>query len=97
MDKSILDVLEERIQFALGIIAEMRKKNLLLEQENSDLRARITDQSLQLDKIRQQLSEQASRSEQAMLDKYRETEERLRERVQNMLAKLDELKAFENR
>ncbi|HOT97188.1 MAG TPA: hypothetical protein PLG50_12535 [bacterium] len=97
MDKNILDVLEERIQFALGIIAEMRKKNLLLEEENSELRARISDQSLQLDKIRQQLSEQASRSEQVMLEKYRETEERLRERVQNMLAKLDELKTFENR
>jgi len=97
VDKNILDVLEERIQFALGIIAEMRKKNLLLEEENSELRARISDQSLQLDKIRQQLSEQASRSEQVMLEKYRETEERLRERVQNMLAKLDELKTFENR
>ncbi len=97
MDKSILDVLEERIQFALGMIAEMRKKALYLEQENSDLRARAAEQSLQIEQLRQQLNEQASRSEQAMLDKYRETEERLRERVQNMLAKLDELKAFENR
>lgn len=96
MDKSVLDVLEERIQFALQLISEMQKKNLLLEQENSDLKARMAEQSLQLNHARQQLIDQASRSEQAMLEKYRETEERLRERVQAMLAKLDELKAFEN-
>jgi hypothetical protein len=97
VDKGILDVLEERIQFALGMIAEMRKKNVLLEQENGELRARVAEQGLQLEQVRQQLIEQNSRSEQAMLEKYRETEERLRERVQNMLAKLDELKSFEIR
>ena len=97
MDKSILDVLEERIQFALGLIAEMQKKNLLLLEENSDLKVRLAEHQDQIDQLRQQLNEQSSRSEQAMLEKYRETEEKLRERVQNMLAKLDELKTLENR
>jgi hypothetical protein len=97
VEKSILDVLEERIHFALGIIAEMQKKNVLLLEENSDLKARLTEKSSELEQLRQQLSEQSNRSEQVMLEKYRETEERLRERVQIMLAKLDELKTLENR
>ncbi|HNS73371.1 MAG TPA: hypothetical protein PKI81_08210 [bacterium] len=97
MDKNILDILEERIQYALGLISEMQKKNLLLEQENSDLKTRLAEQGLELDQTRQQFNEQNSRAEQEMLIKYRETEERLRERVQNMLLKLDELKSFENR
>jgi len=97
VDKNILDILEERIQYALGLISEMQKKNLLLEQENSDLKTRLAEQSLELEQARQQFNEQNSRAEQEMLIKYRETEERLRERVQNMLLKLDELKSFENR
>ncbi|HOZ21499.1 MAG TPA: hypothetical protein PLO28_06935 [bacterium] len=97
MDKNILDILEERIQYALGLISEMQKKNLLLEQENSDLKTRLAEQGLELDQARQQFNEQNSRAEQEMLIKYRETEDRLRERVQNMLLKLDELKSFENR
>ncbi len=97
MDKNILDILEERIQYALGLISEMQKKNLLLEQENSDLKTRLAEQGLELDQTRQQFNEQNSRAEQEMLIKYRETEDRLRERVQNMLLKLDELKSFENR
>jgi len=97
VDKNILDILEERIQYALGLISEMQKKNLLLEQENSDLKTRLAEQGLELDQTRQQFNEQNSRAEQEMLIKYRETEERLRERVQNMLLKLDELKSFENR
>ncbi|HNY91823.1 MAG TPA: hypothetical protein PKJ13_04355 [bacterium] len=97
MDKNILDILEERIQYALGLISEMRQKNFLLEQENSDLKRRLAEQNQQLDQARQQFNEQSNRAEQEMLSKYRETEERLRERVQNMLIKLDELKSFENR
>jgi regulator of replication initiation timing len=97
VDKNILDILEERIQYALGLISEMQKKNLLLEQENSDLKTRLAEQGLELDQARQQFNEQNSRAEQEMLIKYRETEDRLRERVQNMLLKLDELKSFENR
>ncbi len=97
MDKNILDILEERIQYALGLITEMQKKNLLLEQENSDLKRRLAEQNQQIDLARQQYNEQSSRAEQEMLARYRETEERLRERVQKMLAKLDELKSFENR
>jgi len=97
VDKNILDILEERIQYALGLISEMQKKNLLLEQENSDLKTRLAEQGLELDQTRQQFNEQNSRAEQEMLIKYRETEDRLRERVQNMLLKLDELKSFENR
>ena len=97
MDKNILDILEECIQYALGLISEMRQKNFLLEQENSDLKRRLAEQNQQLDQARQQFNEQSNRAEQEMLSKYRETEERLRERVQNMLIKLDELKSFENR
>jgi hypothetical protein len=97
VEKSILDVLEERIHYALGIIAEMQKKNLLLVAENSDLKERLAEQSGQIEDLHRQLTEQNSRSEQAMLEKYRETEERLRERVKAMLAKLDELKALEDR
>lgn len=96
MDKSILDALEERIHFALGIIAEMQKKNLLLIAENRELQAQVTDQGTHIEQLHHQLSEQNSRSEQAMLEKYRETEERLRERIQAMLSKLDELKTLEH-
>lgn len=96
MDKSILDVLEERIHFALGIIAEMQKKNLVLSTENRELKTQVAELGAHIEQLHRQLSEQNSRSEQAMLEKYRETEERLRERIHAMLSKLDELKTLEN-
>lgn len=97
MDKGILDLLEERIQYALKMLMEMRHQNNLLFEENKTLKLKIAEQNQQVDALRQQLAEQNQKSEQVLQERYRETEEKLRVRIQNMLAKLDELKTLENR
>ncbi len=97
MDKGILDLLEERIQYALKMLVEMRNQNNLLFEENKTLKYKLAEQNQQVDALRQQLAEQNQRSEQVLQERYRETEEKLRVRIQNMLAKLDELKTLENR
>jgi hypothetical protein len=97
VDKGILDLLEERIHLALRMVSEMQKRNALLLEENKDLKIRLSEHTQQVEQLRQQLAEQNMKSETVLLERYRETEEKLRVRIQNMLAKLDELKTLENR
>jgi predicted nucleic acid-binding Zn-ribbon protein len=85
-----LDQLEDRIQAAVGILAQLREDKRKLEAENGDLRQRLRDLEASAgknaDALKPKLQElEAERT--ALLDERRV----MAKRVEDMLAKLDQL------
>jgi len=85
-----LDQLEDRIQAAVGILAKLREDKRKLEAENGDLRQRLRDLEASAgknaDALKPKLQElEAERT--ALLDERRV----MAKRVEDMLAKLDQL------
>jgi predicted nucleic acid-binding Zn-ribbon protein len=85
-----LDQLEDRIQAAVGILAQLREEKRRLETENGDLRQRVRDLETAAGKNADALKPkiQALEAERtALLDERRV----VAKRVEDMLAKLDQL------
>jgi hypothetical protein len=97
VERNILDILEARIDEALGVITELHRRNRLLAEENKEIKSKQAEAELRLETMQRALEEQKVRSDEAIVQKYKETEDRLRARIQSMLAKLDELKVLEGR
>lgn len=97
MERNILDLLEARIDEALSIILELHRRNRSLQEENKELKTKVTESDLRVETLLRTLEEQKIKSDEAIVQKYKETEDKLRARIQSMLAKLDELKVLEGR
>ncbi len=97
MERNILDILEARIDDALSTITELHRRNRALQEENKEIRAKFAESELRVETLQRALEEQKIKSDEAILLKYKETEDKLRTRIQSMLAKLDELKVLEGR
>ena len=85
-----LDQLEDRIQAAVGILAQLREEKRRLESENGDLRQRVRDLEAaagkNADALKPKIQElEAERT--ALLDERRV----VAKRVEDMLTKLDQL------
>lgn len=85
-----LDQLEDRIQAAVGILAQLREEKRRLEAENGDLRQRVRDLEAaagkNVDALKPKI--QALEAERtALLDERRV----VAKRVEDMLTKLDQL------
>ena len=96
MEKSILDELQEKINFAIAKIAEMQRLNLLLLQENKDLSEQIAEREREFDQLKSRLDSNQLLGHHDRLKKYQETEEKVRNKISEMLAKLDSLKTTKN-
>jgi len=97
VERNILDVLETRIDEALAVISELNRRNRSLQEENKELKTKLAESDLRVESLQRTLEEQKIKSDEAILLKYKETEDKLRVRIQSMLAKLDELKVLEGR
>lgn len=97
MERNILDILEARIDDALNTITELHRRNRSLQEENKEIKAKLAESELRVETLQRALEEQKIKSDEAILLKYKETEDKLRARIQAMLAKLDELKVLEGR
>ena len=85
-----LDQLEDRIQAAVGILTRLREEKKRLETENGDLRQRVRDLEAAAGKNADALKPQIKALEaerMALLDERRV----MAKRVEDMLAKLDQL------
>lgn len=85
-----LDQLEDRIQAAVGILTKLREEKKRLETENGDLRQRLVDMEARAGKNADALKPQVQALEAeraALLDERRV----MAKRVEDMLAKLDQL------
>lgn len=87
MDLDQLDVLQEKINHAIKIIEQLKSENQRLVQENEELRSNSNSKEL----LVQQLREENNNLKQTQNNVSSEKEEKIRSKVEEMLAKLDEL------
>jgi len=87
-----IDYLEAKVFDAIKQIAYLTKKSRALNQENKQLRARLAEQELFMEGLQKTIEELKKNSTGAELFKYQENEVKIKERIQKLLAKLDELK-----
>jgi chromosome segregation ATPase len=97
VERNILDVLETRIDDALQVITEMHRRQYTLMEELKEVKVKLAESERHVETLQRALEEQKIKSDEAIVQKYKETEEKLRTRIQSMLAKLDELKVLEGR
>ena len=91
----ILDLLEERIDRAVAKIAELKRKVALLTEEKKDLEAILAEREIRIEGLQKQVEELKEKSNLNQVEKYKQNEKLLRERIVAMLSKLDELKSLD--
>ncbi len=91
----ILEVLEKRVNTAIEKIAKLLGKVETLEQEKQELSVTITEQKLRIDGLQKQIEELSDRPPIFEVDKYKENEKLLKQRIRALLSKLDELKILD--
>ncbi len=87
-----IDNLEAKVFEAIKQIAYLTKKSRALNYENKKLKARLAEQELFMEGLQKTIEELKKNSRGAELFKYQENEGKIKERIQKLLAKLDELK-----
>lgn len=91
----ILEALEKRVNTAIEKIAKLLGKVETLEQEKQELNVTITEQKLRIDGLQKQIEELSDRPPNFEVDKYKENEKLLKQRIRALLSKLDELKVLD--
>jgi FtsZ-binding cell division protein ZapB len=89
MDLEQLEVLETKISQAVQVIEQLKSKNKQLSDEIGQLRNEAESRETLLNKLMEENRRYQQEQEQASLGK--EKEERIRNKVEEMLSKLDEL------
>ncbi|NIA29163.1 MAG: cell division protein ZapB [Actinobacteria bacterium] len=91
----ILDVLEERIDEAVEKIAKLERKITLLQDEKKDLEIVLAERELRIEGLQKNIEELREKTPHHVIEQYKERENQLRERIQSMLSKLNELKLLD--
>ncbi len=89
MDLKQLDDLEERINQAVGLIEKLRIENQELQRANQQLRSDAQSREILFQKLQEENEHLRKQQNESALGK--EKEERIRSKVEQMLARLDEL------
>ncbi len=87
-----LDYLEAKVFEAIKQIAYLTKKNRSLTYENKQLLGQLAEQELFMEGLQKTIEELKKTSQGSELLKYQENETKIKERIQKLLGKLDELK-----
>ena len=94
-ERSIVDKLESTIDEAIKRIVELKKKNQILLEEKQELKALLNEKELRIEGLQKVIEEFKTKAEDPVIQRYKDKEEMLRQRIQGMLSKLDELKLIE--
>jgi hypothetical protein len=97
VERTILDDLAERFDVAIRRIADLRRQNQLLLEENQRLLMQLAEQNHLIQNLKKALETTHDLSLNEELKKYQETEEKIRKKISEMLAKLDSLRKLESR
>jgi len=89
MENQILDDLENRISKAIEMIGMLRKENRQLKEEKIEMTAQLQEQEKNIERLRQRC-EDLSRNEN-QTDQIMEKMGRIKDRIQAIITKLDEL------
>jgi FtsZ-binding cell division protein ZapB len=91
----ILEALEKRVKSAIEKIATLLGQVDKLEQENKELNVAVAEQKLRIEGLQKQIEELSDRPPNFEVDKYKENEKLLKQRIRALLTKLDELKVLD--
>ncbi len=94
-ERSIVDKLESTIDEAIKRIVELKKKNQILLEEKQELKALLNEKELRIEGLQKVIEEFKTKADDTVIQRYKDKEEMLRQRIQGMLSKLDELKLIE--
>jgi FtsZ-binding cell division protein ZapB len=90
MDLKQLEDLEEKINQAVGLIEKLRMENLELQQANQQLRSEAQSREMLFEKLKEE-NEHLRRMQSESSSLGKEKEEKIKTKVEQMLARLDEL------
>ncbi|MBN2357633.1 hypothetical protein JXO59_16075 [candidate division KSB1 bacterium] len=91
MEKTILDDLQEKLNFAVAKMREMQRANQMLKQEIKKLYTQIAEQDKYIETLKQGVSTPGTETTNDQIRQYQDTEEKVRKKISEMLAKLDSL------
>ena len=91
----ILETLEKRVKTAIDKIATLLGQVNQLEQKNKELNVALAEHKLRIEGLQKQIAELSDRPPNYEVDKYKENEKLLKQRVRALLTKLDELKVLD--
>ncbi len=94
-EKGIVDKLESTIDEAVKRIVELKKKNQTLLEEKQELKALLNEKELRIEGLQKVIEEFKTKADDTVIQRYKDKEEMLRQRIQGMLSKLEELKLIE--
>jgi|GEM_PF-691856 len=97
VERTIIDDLADRFDEAIQKIAELRQQNHLLLEENQRLLLQLAEQNHLIQNLKKALETTHDLNLNEELKKYQETEEKIRKKISEMLAKLDSLRKLESR
>jgi chromosome segregation ATPase len=84
-----LDLLEEKINKAADHIARLKEEKIKLEQANKELKAKVDSLYISNEELAREL--EILRTEKKRTGDFDKTREEIKEKVEEMLAKLDDL------
>ena len=92
---SILEGLEKGVEAAVSRISLLARHVKRLESENKQLKIRLAEQKLHIEGLQKQIKEISGTSNYAEIERYKENEKMLRQKIRALLSKLDELKVLD--
>lgn len=92
MDYKILEDLETKINHAIQVLQGLHEENRKLKEEKDQLILQIQDKDRTIENLIQKCEEYKKASE--LTQYYVEKEEKIKERLEGMLSKFDNLKAI---
>lgn len=89
MELDQLEILESKITQAVELIETLRRENQELRHSNRELRSELESRDLLIEQVKEENQSLQRINSESSLSK--ETEEKIRSKVENMLSRLDEL------
>ena len=94
-DDQIFDLLEKRVYLALKKIADQHKIINSLMREKQDLEHLLADKQREVDQLRLELEQSLNHTDSETIEKFQEREERVKERIQELVDKIDKVRLLE--
>ncbi|MBN1466793.1 hypothetical protein JXA02_13650 [candidate division KSB1 bacterium] len=95
IENNILDLLENRIYQALKKITEQQQSINTLIHEKKELEQALSGQNVRIEQLERELAEAESSADARALFEYQEREKKLRNRIQELVDKIDKIRLLE--
>lgn len=94
-EENIIDLLERRVYQALKKIAEQQKVINSLIREKQELEQNLNEKEREIIELRLELEQVSQQSESGVLEEFQEREYKLKERIQDLVDKIDKVRLLE--